>query len=220
MPSATSSAIEPVGMTSDRDGRMSLAETHDRALAELLVDLCQGDVERLLPVESCCHRTNPSSLRCNAVCGLTVPTLRRATDTFGELRRLWTAEPAVDEMLAEHLFETRQVAATRRGESDAARAHLRTTADRHRASPKPNHSAKVLADVELGADRTPNRLGLDAGGQCLVNSGAEGSQPVISGEAARIRRTEVGIHPSPELRQPHPSTLGTAGARGDTRWCD
>ena len=51
MPSATSSAIEPVGITSI--GRAGLvAEAHDRALAELLVDLAERGVERLVAVLS------------------------------------------------------------------------------------------------------------------------------------------------------------------------
>ncbi len=47
MPRATSSAMEPVGMTSI--GRPDfVAEPHDRALAELLVDLGKRCFERLL----------------------------------------------------------------------------------------------------------------------------------------------------------------------------
>ncbi len=44
----------------DRRGG-ALTEAHDRALAVLLVDLRQGDVERLVPVEACCHVQDTSS---------------------------------------------------------------------------------------------------------------------------------------------------------------
>jgi hypothetical protein len=53
---------------SDRAGRDdfdrhvgAIAEAHHRALAVLLLDLCQGDVERLLPVETCGHLQDTSS---------------------------------------------------------------------------------------------------------------------------------------------------------------
>ena len=42
----------------DRRGG-ALAEAHDRTLAVLLLDLCQGDVERLVPVETGCHQGDP-----------------------------------------------------------------------------------------------------------------------------------------------------------------
>ena len=49
MPSAMSRAIEPVGITSIGDADV-VAQPHDRALAELPVDLREGDVERLVAV--------------------------------------------------------------------------------------------------------------------------------------------------------------------------
>ena len=49
MPSAMSSAIDPVGMTSTGDPDL-VAEPHDRALAELPLDLCERGVERLVAV--------------------------------------------------------------------------------------------------------------------------------------------------------------------------
>ena len=48
MPSARSSAIEPVGMRLDFDMRAVLAQLHDRALAEAPLDLRHGQVERFL----------------------------------------------------------------------------------------------------------------------------------------------------------------------------
>ncbi len=54
MPSATSSAIDPVGMTSIGTGG-AIAEAHHRTLAVLLLDLGHGDFERLVAVHPCCH---------------------------------------------------------------------------------------------------------------------------------------------------------------------
>ena len=59
MPSATSSAIEPVGMTSIGGTRV-VAEAHDRALAELLLDLRHHRVEGLRLV---CHSSHAHTYR-------------------------------------------------------------------------------------------------------------------------------------------------------------
>ena len=50
-PSATSSAMEPVGITSS-GARDLVAQPHDRALAELLLDVGERGVERLLAVST------------------------------------------------------------------------------------------------------------------------------------------------------------------------
>ena len=49
-PSAMSSAIDPVGMTDDAGAHRVLAELHHGALAELLLDLLERDVEHLVAV--------------------------------------------------------------------------------------------------------------------------------------------------------------------------
>ena len=49
-PSAMSSAIDPVGMTRDPGAHRVLAELHDGALTELLLDLLERDVEHLVAV--------------------------------------------------------------------------------------------------------------------------------------------------------------------------
>ena len=96
MPRATSSAIDPVGMTSI--GRAHLvAEAHDRALAELPLDLRERGVERLLAV-GCCHGGTLSGSR-RAVSGTRSSggagqTLGVGSDSAaGRRPRLWTPSP-------------------------------------------------------------------------------------------------------------------------------
>ena len=52
MPSATSSAIDPVGITSIGGTRL-VAEAHDGALAELALDLSERRFQGLLAVVGC-----------------------------------------------------------------------------------------------------------------------------------------------------------------------
>ena len=57
---------------------------------------------------------------------------------------------------------------------------------------------------ELRADRPPHLLRRDARGQRLVDrTAAERLQDVVVRDGAGVPRSEVVLHPDPELRQPH-----------------
>src|SRR3954453_3163510 len=59
--------------------------------------------------------------------------------------------------------------------------------------------------LELGADGPPDRLGVLAVGQRLLDGAArEGGQHVVPRQGVGIRVAEATAHPLPEVRQPHP----------------
>ncbi len=70
-------------------------------------------------------------------------------------------------------------------------------------------SAPLFRDVECGAHRSPYPLGIDAGLQRPVDRPtAEFGEHVIMGQRSRPDRTELLVHPLPEVGYPHSARLG------------
>lgn len=71
-------------------------------------------------------------------------------------------------------------------------------------------SASLFGDVEGGAHDRPHPLGVNPRIQGAVHRPAtEISEHVIMSQGSRPDRTELFVHPLPEVGNPHPSRLST-----------
>src|SRR4051812_48948122 len=200
MPSATSRAIDPVGITSI--GARVSSPSRMTAPLPCCRSICASAVVSAL------SRSKPAMDAPLDLLGRTSATLRVGSDSFR------AATPPVDACAAltvgEHLFDSRRHAMLpglrRIGPATSGEAARGSGVGAPRQAAKPPETSVAVGDryLEMLADCSPDVLGrLTLGERLMDGSVAEPADHLVAGHRVGVGGTEPGVHPLPELRQPH-----------------